>query len=129
MMPSTSSRRRSPHPPPRAEDGSVALEFAAGVPLLVLAGMCVIQVGLLFAGILGADGAARAVARADARGENVRLAAETSLPAWLEDDLEVNARGAGRTELRLTVPSVVPLVLDPFDVRRVVYFAPPVREG
>ena len=94
----------------RRDDGMIAVEAVAATPLVIFVGLLALQVGLIFAGVTQANGAARAAARADGLGLGARAAAEASLPGWLQRDLRVSSSGDGRVDLELRVPSVVPLL-------------------
>lgn len=125
MTRSVTGRARRPGQP---DGGMIAVEVAAATPLVLLAGVLALQVGLIFAGVTQANGAARAAARADGQGLSARAAAETSLPGWLERDLVVSSSGRGQVRLELTVPSVVP-VIPPSVVHRTVTMPPTPRKS
>lgn len=84
--------------------GQATVELVAALPALLLAGLLALQ--LLAAGyaLTLADGAAEAGALALAAGRPAKDAARAALPAWAEDDVEVDVRG-GRVSVSLHPPS------------------------
>jgi hypothetical protein len=107
------------------ESGQATVEAVAAVSLLVLVGAIILQ--LLVAGyaLTLADGAVEAGALALAAGRPAKEAVREALPGWAKDDTEISVRG-GEVALRLTPPSLFPLIGDALTVDSSA-FARPVR--
>lgn len=102
----------------RRERGSIAVEFAVLLPLATLVAMFLVQVGLIAAGQLVVQHAAREGARAaavwndDARARDSALAAGRLDPARAEVAVEPPARDVGTpvtVTVRYRLPVVVPV--------------------
>ncbi|MFJ4339254.1 TadE/TadG family type IV pilus assembly protein [Streptomyces sp. NPDC088915] len=101
---------------PRKDDrGQAALEFLGWLPVLLLVGLLVVQLGLGAFAAQQAGTAARAAARVVAAdpdaGMNARQAAQEAVSDWLADgtDADKNDWGDGVTvTVTVEVPSVIP---------------------
>lgn len=98
--------------------GTSILEFAGFLPILLLAGMAAIQLGLIGYGINQAGTAARAAARAASLGEDGVTAGQAAVSSWLSPQPVPGGGGDTTTfSVTVTVPSVIPL-LDPVEMTR-----------
>jgi hypothetical protein len=88
----------------RSQRGQATVELIGAVPMLLLAGLAVLQ--LMLAGYTAtlADGAVEAGAIAAAGGEDVDPAVRAALPGWERDQVEVT-RAEGRVSVTLRPPS------------------------
>ena len=86
------------------ETGQATVELIGAVPMLLLAGLALLQ--LMLAGYTAtlADGAVEAGRIAAARGEDVEAAVWAALPGWERDGVQVS-RSGGRVEVTLSPPS------------------------
>jgi hypothetical protein len=94
-----------------SERGQATVELLAAIPSLLLAGAIALQLLLAGYALTLADGAAEAGALALAAGRPARSAAESSLPSWAEDRVEVAVHG-GEVTVRLAPPSLLAAVGD-----------------
>jgi hypothetical protein len=95
-----------------SERGQAAVELVAVVPLVLLVGAVVWQLALAGHAAWLTANAARAAARADSVGRDVRGAARSALPSSLERDLEVRRLRAGGVRVSVRLP----LLLRAWDV-------------
>lgn len=97
------------HPARRGERGQAAVELVALLPLAVLLAALLWQAVVAGQAVWLAGSAARAAARAEAVGGDVRDAARSVLPARLERGLVVaRARdGADGVRVAIAIPAVV----------------------
>lgn len=80
--------------PSNRDDGTVAIELVAVLPLLVLVTLALVQSWLMVSAVESTTRAARDAARAAAREDDGESAAYAGLPAWIEvEDVSVS-RGA-----------------------------------
>jgi hypothetical protein len=91
----------SPH---RTEAGQASVELVAMVPVILLVGAVAWQLALAGHTAWLTAHAARAAARADAVGDRPGEAARSTLPASLEDDLEVERLTEGGVRVSVKVP-------------------------
>jgi hypothetical protein len=100
----------------RAADGQASVEFLAGIPALVLAGLVALQLLATGYSLTLADGAAEAGAMALAAGEPAAPAVREALPGWARGRADVDVRG-GRLTVRLRPPSPLDPVARRLEVR------------
>ena len=101
----------------RGQRGQASVELVAVVPLLVLAGAVVVQVGLA----AHAWGAAREAARAGARAAQVDAPVRAAVARMMGDDFARGAAvrtltgrdGEARVTVRVRVPMILPWVPAP----------------
>jgi hypothetical protein len=93
----------SVQPVPPSERGQASVELVAALPFVLLLGLVVWQCALAGHAAWMAAHAARAGARAELVGEDVRAAARSALPAGLERGLELE-RDDGAVKVRVRVP-------------------------
>jgi hypothetical protein len=88
----------------RSQRGQATVELIGALPMMLLAGLALLQ--LMLAGYTAtlADGAVEAGAIAAARGEDVEVAVRAALPGWERNRVEVSQAG-GRVDLTLRPPS------------------------
>lgn len=99
----------------RGDRGSSSLELAAGLPLLLVALLAVVQLLLCAVGGVAAQNAARTGARTATLGQDGNTAALRSLNDGLRDDAQVRVVRtpvASTAVVRVRVPKVLPLVPD-----------------
>ncbi|MFD7612323.1 TadE/TadG family type IV pilus assembly protein [Streptomyces sp. NPDC059828] len=105
----------------RRDRGSVALEFAGFLPLLLLLGLAAVQLGIAAYAASQAGTAARAGARAETDADFLTQgswAARHAVSGWLQDghDEFSYARSSGGGEVTVTVsiriPSLMPGIQD-----------------
>lgn len=90
------------------DSGSVGIEFVATIPLALMCAMFALQVGAMGWTAVSTSEAAREAARASSLGEDVRAAAEDSLPGTLTVE-RLNTFGPGHgVTLTVKVPRLVP---------------------
>lgn len=97
------------------EQGQATVELLAAIPLLLAAGAIALQLLLAGYALSLADGAAEAGALALAAGRPAKTAAESSLPSWAADRVEIGVHG-GEVTVRLTPPSLLATFADPLAV-------------
>lgn len=91
----------------RDQRGQASVELVAALPFVLLVGALAWQLALTgYAAWMSAH-AARAGARADAVGRDVRTAARTALPAALRPGLRVERLRAGGVRVRVRVPMLL----------------------
>ena len=93
---------RGPHI--RLESGQASVELVAVVPFVLLVGAIAWQLALAGHAAWMSAHAARAAARADSVGRDVRSAARSALPRSLERDLEVSRLREGGVRVSVRVP-------------------------
>jgi hypothetical protein len=94
-------------PDPRPSHGQAAVELVTLLPLVLVLLAGATQVVLAGHAWWAASAAARAAARAHAVGSPALPAAQRSLPASLDDRVEVERAGDG-VAVRLRIPAVLP---------------------
>lgn len=87
-----------------AQDGQASVELVAVVPLVLLVGAICWQFALAGHAAWMSAHAARAAARADAVGTDVRAAARSALPEGLERGLHVERLREGGVRVRVRIP-------------------------
>ncbi|CAM5682111.1 Pilus assembly protein OS=Streptomyces tendae OX=1932 GN=GUR47_15700 PE=4 SV=1 [Streptomyces tendae] len=96
----------------RARDrGQVAIEYLGFLPVLVLVGMAVVQLGLIAYTAQQAGTAARAGARSASLGESAAGACAAAVSSWLADGTDCPpSEGADEVTVTATVhiPTIVP---------------------
>lgn len=95
--------------------GQASLEFLAGIPVLILAGLIVLQLAAVAHALHLADGAAEAGALATAAGLDARPAALGALPRWAADGARVKA-SASRIEIFVRPLAPVPAIARALEV-------------
>jgi Flp pilus assembly protein TadG len=90
----------------RREDGTASIELVAVAPFLLLAVLVAAQLGLAGQALWSAGIAARAGARAELVGGNVKGAARDALPSLLRADAEVSEGNA--VSVRVAIPRLLP---------------------
>lgn len=103
------------HPVPASERGQASVELVAALPFVLLLGLVVWQCALAGHAAWMSAHAARAGARAELVGDDVRRAARSALPAGLERGLEVE-RDDGAVKVRIRVPLLLHRWKLPIDV-------------
>ncbi len=97
-----------PHRRLRGEGGQATVELVALLPLLAVLAALLWQAVVAGQAVWFAGSAARAAARADAVGGDVRVAARGVLPARLRDDVRVDRLDGGDgVRVAIEIPSVV----------------------
>ncbi|WP_159324113.1 TadE/TadG family type IV pilus assembly protein [Streptomyces tendae] len=96
----------------RARDrGQVAIEYLGFLPILVVVGMAVVQLGLIAYTAQQAGTAARAGARSASLQESAQAACAAAVSSWLADGTDCpQSYGGGEVTVTATVeiPSIVP---------------------
>jgi hypothetical protein len=105
------------------EIGQATVEVLTAIPLLLLAGAVALQLLLAGYALTLADGASEAGALAIAGGRPAARAAEASLPTWAAGRADIAVRG-GKVTVRLSPPSLFPLVADRLAVTSSSYARP-----
>ncbi len=95
--------------------GQATVEAVAAVPLLLMAGVVVLQLLLVGHATALADGAAEAGALALADGRSAVAAARGALPEWASERATVKVSG-GEVTVRLAPPSPLPALADRLSV-------------
>ena len=90
-----------------SERGQASVELVAAVPLVLAVGAIAWQLALAGHTAWMASHAARAGARADAVGRDVRAAARSALPAGLRRGLMVERLRGGGVRVRVRVPALL----------------------
>ena len=90
-----------------SERGQASVELVAAVPLVLAVGAIAWQLALASHTAWMTSHAARAGARADAVGEDVRAAARSALPAGLRRGLVVERLRGGGVRVRVRVPTLL----------------------
>ena len=88
----------------RSERGQASVELVAVLPFVLLAGAIAWQLALAGHALWVTAHAARAAARADAVGRDVRAAARSALPDGLEHGLRVRRLAGGGVRVRVRMP-------------------------
>jgi len=90
--------------PWRAQEGQASVELVAVVPLVLLVGAICWQLALAGHAAWMSAHAARAAARADAVGSDVRAAARSALPEGLRHELRVERLRGGGVRVGVRIP-------------------------
>jgi hypothetical protein len=98
------------------DDGQAAVEFVALLPCALALLVALWQLALAGHAAWACANAARVAARADAVGRDAEAAARSALPRRLERGLEVRTADAGRVNVSVRVPLVVPWRRSPVTV-------------
>ncbi|MET9591162.1 TadE/TadG family type IV pilus assembly protein [Streptomyces sp. NPDC006516] len=104
----------------RRERGQVAIEYMGFIPLLLIVGLCAIQLGVAAYAANQAGTAARAAARTashDRPESSPEDAGRRSISGWLADESTFTPRWGGDEvtyTARVKVPSVIPGMEDAF---------------
>ncbi|RII20703.1 TadE-like protein [Streptomyces sp. YIM 130001] len=109
--PEGSTSRSGPVARAKGDRGSAILEFTGFLPLLLLIGMAVIQLGLVGYSYSQAGSAARAGARSAAQGASAELSAKAAMSDWLADKTDIDTPGMGDTvtvKATVEIPTLVP---------------------
>ncbi|MCT9003797.1 TadE family protein [Streptomyces rhizosphaerihabitans] len=95
----------------RGDRGVSILEFVGFLPILLLIGMAVIQLGLIGYGANQAGSGARAAARVASQGGDGGAAGQAAVSGWLNPRVPPPAKGPDLTTATVTVhvPGVIPL--------------------
>ncbi|WP_236246556.1 TadE/TadG family type IV pilus assembly protein [Streptomyces sp. CC210A] len=108
----------------RGDRGQAALEYVGVLPLLLLVGVLVIQLGIAVFAVQQAGTAARAAARMASHDEPDRSygqAGQDAMSSWLADGARFDAQ-AGHDAVTVTatvpIPSLIPGLLDGMEARR-----------
>ncbi|GAA4999021.1 TadE/TadG family type IV pilus assembly protein [Streptomyces hyderabadensis] len=92
--------------------GQVAIEYLGFLPILVLVGMAVVQLGLIAYTAQQAGTAARAGARSASLQESAQAACAAAVSSWLADGTSCPGPSYGGDEVTVTatveIPSIVP---------------------
>ncbi|CAN5568797.1 hypothetical protein BH10ACT11_BH10ACT11_15830 [soil metagenome] len=94
----------------RSDRGQATVEFAAVIPIVVLACLAVAQLSVFGFGLWSASGAARAGARAALVGGNAERVAADAVPAPFHAEATVDG---ARVRIELRPPSLLPGVRMP----------------
>ncbi|MFJ8869623.1 TadE/TadG family type IV pilus assembly protein [Streptomyces sp. NPDC102473] len=100
--------------------GQVAIEYMGFIPLLLIVGLCAIQLGVAAYAANQAGTAARAAARTaghDRPETTPEDAGRRAISSWLADESTFTSSGGGDTvtyTARVKVPSVIPGMEDAF---------------
>lgn len=98
--------------------GQASVEFVALLPFVALAAAALAQVAVLGHAGWAAGQAASSAARASAVGASPAAAAREALPGHLERGLRVRGLEGGEVEVRVRVPSLLPVLeLSPISAR------------
>jgi TadE-like protein len=89
---------------PSRESGQASVELVAVIPFVLLCALVAWQLALAGHTAWLAGHAARAAARADAVGRDVREAAQSALPRSFEQGLEVKRLSEGGVRVSVRVP-------------------------
>lgn len=98
----------------RRERGQVAIEYLGFIPLLLLVGLCAIQLGIAAYTVNQAGTAARAAARTAGQDHRVigpETAGEHAISSWLADDVDWGSSSGDGTvtyTAHVTIPTVIP---------------------
>jgi hypothetical protein len=87
------------------------VELVAALPVVFVAGLIALQLGLAGYSATLADGAAEAGALALATGQPVEAAVRSALPGWAREGADVSVDG-GRVTVTLGPPSPFPFVAE-----------------
>ncbi|ROQ66417.1 TadE-like protein [Streptomyces sp. 840.1] len=100
---------------PRRERGQVAIEYLGFIPLLLLVGLCAIQLGIAAYTVNQAGTAARVAARTAGQDEpeagSPEQAGSNAISGWLADGLSWSSSGGGNDvtyTADVDIPSVIP---------------------
>lgn len=99
---------------PRRDRGQVAIEYMGFIPLLLLVGLCAIQLGVAAYAANQAGTAARAAARTaslDRPEISAEEAGQRSISDWLADESSFTRSGGGDSvtyTAKVKIPSVIP---------------------
>lgn len=99
----------------RGQRGQASLEFLAGIPALLLAGLVAVQLLATAYTLHVADGAAEAGALALAAGASPTPAARAALPDWAAGRVRVTATG-GRVAVAVRPPAPLPGISEALEV-------------
>ncbi len=88
------------------DDGTSSLELVGVLPVIAVVLLALIQGGVAAYAVSATQNAARNAARESARSNDPQLAAERSMPGWLDPD--VLSGPAGVAEVVVDVPDVLP---------------------
>ena len=97
------------------ERGQAAIEFVAGLPALLIAGVVALQLLAVGYALHLADGAAEAGGLAVAAGLPAAPAAREALPDWARERVTVS-RDGGRVAVTLRPPSPLPAIAESLSV-------------
>lgn len=102
----------SPPPPPlRGDRGSIILEFTGFLPILLLIGLAVIQLGLVGYAFEQASSGARAAARAEAQEQGTGSTAGTAaMSDWLTADVGLGGGPNVQATVTVDIPTLIPFV-------------------
>ncbi|WP_231626507.1 TadE family protein [Streptomyces apocyni] len=120
--------RSEPKPPPtrtrrrlRGDRGSAILEFTGFLPILLLVGLAVIQLGLVGYAFEQAGSGARAAARAESlepgTGEGAGTAAMSD---WLNADVDPGGGDLVTATVTVEIPTLIPFVDTGWEATRTV---------
>jgi len=99
--------------------GTVSIEFLGFLPILLVVGLAVVQLGLAAFAVQQAGTGARAAARTASMDEtdhppDPAAAGRAAMSDWVDAGITVGGDGGGsvRATVRVTIPSIVPGVAD-----------------
>ena len=93
----------------RRQRGQALVELVAGLPIVLMVGLVILQILAAGYSAVLAGGAAEAGALAVARGESAGAAVRGALPGWSAARTDVSS-SAGRVRVRLRPPALLPFV-------------------
>ncbi|GAA2577639.1 TadE/TadG family type IV pilus assembly protein [Streptomyces tubercidicus] len=106
---------------PGRDRGTVSIEFLGFLPILLVVGLAVVQLGLAAFAVQQAGTGARAAARTASMDEtdhppDPQAAGRAAMTGWVARDAQVSVDGGGgdavSATVRVTIPSLVPGVAD-----------------
>lgn len=109
---------------PRRSAGQAQLELLACIPLLIAAGLIVLQLMSVGYSQSLADGSAEAGAIALTAGASAEEAARGALPGWAAGRVEVEVSG-GRVAVQMRPPELLPGLGERFEVSSTAWVRPP----